>query len=125
MNNVKLIKTSNDYDQAIDRLGFLMDIDPKPNTPEGDELDVLAILIEKYEEETFEIPELDPIEVIEYMLEEKGYERKDMVDVIGDKTLVSRIFNKKRKLTLEMIRNIGVFLSIPIGLLISDYEISK
>ena len=123
MNKIKLIRTEQEHIQALERLDYLMDIDPKPNTPEGDELDILAVLIEKYEEENFEIPVLDPIEVVEYFMEERGFERKDLIGVIGDKTLVSRILNKKRKLTLEMIRKLGTYLSIPINLLIADYEI--
>lgn len=124
MKKISLIRTGQEYDQAIERLGYLMDIGPELNTPKGDELDILSVLIEKYENENFEIPTLDPIEVIEFFMEQKGFERKDMVDIIGDKTLVSRIMNKKRKLTLEMIRNIGAQLSIPISLLITDYEVA-
>ncbi|MPQ45548.1 hypothetical protein GCQ56_00890 [Marinifilum sp. N1E240] len=125
MNNFKLIKTKEEYRQAIDRVKYLMGQNPQPNTPIGDELELLAVLINKYEEETFEIPQLNPIEVIEYFLEERSYQRKDLIDVIGDKTIVSRIMTKKRKLTIEMIRKLSDFLSIPIGLLISDYELSS
>jgi HTH-type transcriptional regulator/antitoxin HigA len=124
MKQIKLIRTDQEYDQAIERLGYLMEIDPERGTSKGDELDILAVLIEKYENENFEIPKLNPIEVIEFFMEQKGFDRKDMVDIIGDKTLVSRILNKKRKLTIEMIRKIGYQLSIPINLLISDYELA-
>lgn len=123
MMDIKLVKTDQEYEQAIERLGYLMDINPESGTPEGNELDILAILIEKYEKETYEVPQLDPIEVIEFFMEEEGLRKKDMIGIIGDKTLVSRILNKKRKLTLEMIRNIENQLSIPINLLIADYEL--
>ncbi len=122
---LKLIRTEEEYDQAIERLGFLMDIEAEPNTPEGDELDILAVLIEKYEEENYEIPTLDPIEVIEFFMEQHGLERKDMIGIIGDKTLVSRILNRKRKLTLDMIRNLMNKLPIPLKLLINDYELGS
>ena len=124
MNKIKLIRTEQEHTQALERLDYLMDMDPKANTSEGDELDILAVLIEKYEEENFEIPVLDPIEVVKYFMEERGFERKDLIGIIGDKTLVSRVLNKKRKLTLEMIRKLGTYLSIPINLLIADYEIA-
>nr|WP_319511314.1 transcriptional regulator [uncultured Draconibacterium sp.] len=125
MKMLKLIRTEEEYDQAIERLGFLMDIEAEPNTPEGDELDILAVLIEKYEEENYEIPTLDPIEVIEFFMEQHGLERKDMIGIIGDKTLVSRILNRKRKLTLDMIRNLMNKLPIPLKLLINDYELGS
>ncbi len=125
MSYLKVIQTKEEYIKACDILGSLMEENPVSNTPEGDDLALLAVLIDKYEKENFQIPELDPIEVIKYFLDEKGYEKKDVIGIIGDKTLVSRIFNKKRKLTLEMIRGLVEFLSIPIELLVVDYELSN
>jgi HTH-type transcriptional regulator/antitoxin HigA len=121
MRNLKLIKTEDDYNKAIARLDIIFDA--QPNTPEGDELDIIAILIKKYEEENFQLPEIEPIEVIEFYLEQRGILRGDLIGVIGDKTSVSKIFRKKRKLTIDMIRNLGKFLSIPMELLIQDYRL--
>ncbi|MFA8434037.1 MAG: type II toxin-antitoxin system HigA family antitoxin [Marinifilaceae bacterium] len=125
MKTWKVIKTEEEYDKAIARVEQLMELAPPASTPEGDELELLAVLIANYEKTNYEIPELDPIEVIEYFLEERGYQRKDLVNVIGDKTQVSRILNRKRKLTLDMIRKLESFLSIPIELLTRDYELAE
>jgi HTH-type transcriptional regulator/antitoxin HigA len=81
-------------------------------------------LIKNYDDENYPIPELDPIEVIKFFMKEKGLVRKDLENVIGDKTLVSRVLNKKRKLSLEMIRRLVEKLSIPIDLLVKDYQLN-
>jgi HTH-type transcriptional regulator/antitoxin HigA len=124
MKTWKVIKTEEEYDRANERVEFLMEIEPLNNTPEGDELDLLFVLIKNYDDENYPIPELDPIEVIKFFMKEKGLVRKDLENVIGDKTLVSRVLNKKRKLSLEMIRRLVEKLSIPIDLLVKDYQLN-
>src|SRR5688572_12596441 len=102
--NIKLIKTEADYDQALERLEAIFDAGP--GTEEGDELEVLSFLIEAYEKEHFPIEAPDPIEAIKFRMEQLGIKQKDLAEVLGFKSRVSEILNRKRKLTLEMIRKL-------------------
>ena len=93
----------------------------RPGTKEGDELEILAILIEKYEDEKYPIEAPDPIEAIKFRMEQLGYKQKDLENIIGYKGRVSEILNKKRKLTLEMIRKIHDALQISTEVLVKEY----
>jgi HTH-type transcriptional regulator / antitoxin HigA len=93
----------------------------KPNSAEGDELEILAILIDKYEEEVDPVGFPDPIEAIKFRMKQQGLRQQDLVEVIGYKTRVSEILNKKRKLTLDMIRKLHDSLRIPTDVLVKDY----
>jgi len=115
----KLLKTEAEYNEALERIEVLQDA--KPGTPEGDELELLALLIENYEEENFSLPEPDPVDVIQYYIEQRGMKAKDLVGVIGDKALVSKILNRERKLNLRMVRNLHNKLHIPYKSLIAEY----
>ena len=117
--NIKAIKTEEDYNQALKRLEeiFHAPIDSK----EGDEAEVLSILIEKYEEENYPIEAPDPIEAILFRMEQMEMTKKDLADVLGYKSRVSEIFSKKRKLTIQMIRNLHEKMNIPYDSLIADY----
>jgi HTH-type transcriptional regulator/antitoxin HigA len=116
---LKPIKTEQDYQQALERLEKIFDA--KPGTPKGDELEVLSILIEKYEEEEFPIDLPDPIEAIKFRMEQLGLKQKDLASVIGLKSRSSEILNRKRKLSLNLIRKISLKLQIPTDVLIQDY----
>jgi HTH-type transcriptional regulator/antitoxin HigA len=117
--NIKPLKTKKDYKQAMERLEKIFDA--KPGTTQGDELDILGILIEKYESNHFPIDFPDPIEAIKFRMEQMGYNQKDLVNVIGFKSRVSEIMSKKRKLSLEMIRKLNSSLNIPTDVLIKEY----
>ncbi len=117
---LKPIKTKKDYQQALERLELIFDA--KKNTSEGDELEILSILIEKYEDEHFPIGFPDPIEAIKFRMEQLGYNQTDLAKVVGLKSRASEILNKKRKLTLEMIRLIHKSLKIPTEVLIQAYK---
>lgn len=117
--NIKPIKTEQDYQEALDRLEVIFDA--KKGSPEGDELEILGLLIEKYESMYFPIDLPDPIEAIKFRMEQMGYTQSDLVKIIGLKSRVSEILNKKRKLTLEMIRKIHVALNIPTEILVQAY----
>jgi len=117
--NIKPIKNENDYLLALGRLENIFDA--KINTPEGDELEVLSILIEQYENEHFPIDLPDPIEAIKFRMEQMGYNQNDLAKIIGLKSRASEILNKKRKLTLEMIRQLNSSLHIPTDVLIQAY----
>lgn len=116
---VKLIKSEKEYEQALDRLDVIFDA--SPNTPEGDEAELLVVLIEKYEDENFPIEAPDPIEAIKYRMEQMNMKKKDLAKVLGYKSRVSEIFNRRRKLTLKMIRSLHEKMNIPYESLIQDY----
>ena len=116
---IKPIKTKKDYQQALDRLEIIFDA--KKNSNEGDELEVLSILIQKYEDENFPIGFPDPIEAIKFRMEQLGYTQTDLAKVVGLKSRASEILNKKRKLTLEIVRLIHNSMKIPTEVLIQAY----
>ena len=118
--HIKPIKTEQDYDLALERLEIIFDAEP--NTEEGDELEILSILIEKYEEEHFPIEFPDPIEAVQFRIEQLGYSQNDLAEIIGLKSRASEILNKKRKLSLSMIRKLTEKLNIPSEVLIQPYE---
>ncbi len=116
---IKPIKTKKDYQNALNRLEVIFDA--KKGSPEDDELEVLGILIEKYEDEHFPIGLPDPIEAIKFRMEQMGYTQSDLAKVVGLKSRASEILNKKRKLTIEMIRLLHDNLKIPTDVLIQAY----
>lgn len=116
---LKPIKTENDYYQALERLEQIFD--SKPETKDGDELEILGILIENYENDFFPIDLPDPIDAIKFRMEQLNYTQNDLAEVIGLKSRASEILNKKRKLTLEMIRKLTEKLHIPTEVLIQAY----
>jgi HTH-type transcriptional regulator/antitoxin HigA len=117
--NIKLIKSEKDYQIALQRLEEIFDT--APDTPEGDELEVLSFLIDSYENEHFPIGAPDPIEAVKFRMEQLGMKQKDLAEVLGFKSRVSEVLNRKRKLTLEMIRNLHKTLNIPTNVLIQEY----
>jgi len=117
--NVKVIKSEKEYKQALDRLEVVFDA--LPDTPEGDEAELLVILIEKYEDENFPIEAPDPIEAIKFRMKQMNMKKKDLAAILGYRSRVTEILKKKRKLTLKMIRNLHEKLNIPYESLIRDY----
>lgn len=116
---IKPIKNEKDYQNALARLEVIFDA--KKGTEEGDELEILSIIIDNYEKENFPIEMYDPIAAINFRMEQMGLKQKDLVEMIGFKSRVSEVMNKKRKLTLEMIRKLSTNLKIPTDVLIQDY----
>lgn len=116
---IKPIKTKKDYQQALTRLESIFDA--KKGSAEGDELEVLGILIEKYEDEHFPVGMPDPIEAIKFRMEQMGYNQADLARVVGLKSRASEILNRKRKLSLDMIRQLHDNLKIPTDVLIQAY----
>ena len=108
---IKVIKTEEDYNEALLRLEKVFHA--AENTPEGDEAELLAILIENYEGKHYQIDAPDPIEAIKFRMEQLGMKQKDLAEIIGYKSRVSELFSRKRKLTLKMIKNIHEQLNIP------------
>ncbi len=121
--NIAPIKTAQDYKAALAQIESLWEA--KPNSPESDALDVLTTLISAYEEKHFPIEMPDPIAAIKFRMEQEGLQDKDLVPYLGQRSRVSEILNKKRKLSLTMIRKLSAGLRIPLQALISDYELAK
>jgi HTH-type transcriptional regulator/antitoxin HigA len=117
--NLKPIRTRKDYQQALDRLEVIFDA--RKGTNQGDELEILGILIEQYENERFPIDLPDPIEAIKFRMEQLGYTQTDLARVVGLKSRASEILNRKRKLSLDMIRQLHEKLNIPTDVLIQAY----
>ena len=116
---MKIIKTESEYKKALTKLEKLFNA--KPNTPKGDELELLSLLIHKYEQEKYPIDMPDPIEAIKFRMEQMGYTQNDLAKIIGLKSRASEILNRKRPLTLEMIRNLHEKMNIPTQVLIQAY----
>ena len=108
---LKLIGNDRELDGALARIKELWG--SEPGTPEGDELDVLMLLVEKYEDEHHAIPASNPVEAIKFLMEQKDLSRKDLEPYIGPSGRVSEILNKRRNLTLPMIRRLHNDLKIP------------
>jgi len=120
MNNIKLIKSKQDHEQALARLMDLMDIDVAPNSAESDELGVLALLIEKYELEMFPIDPPDPVEAIKFRMEQQGLLKKDLIPYIGSAPKVTEVLNGTRNLSINMIRKLHQGLGISLDVLIKE-----
>ena len=119
--NIKLIKTEADYQIALKRLEVIFDA--KVGTLESDEADIFGLMIDEYEKKHYPIESPDPIEAIKIRMEEMQLKQIDLADAIGGKNRVSEVLNRKRKLTLEMIRNLTTRLNLSPGLLIHDYQL--
>lgn len=117
--NIRAIKTEEDYEQALSRLDLIFHA--PPDTEEGDEAEVLSILIEKFEDEHYPIGPPDPIEAIKFRMEQLNMKKKDLAEIIGYKSRVSEVLSRKRKLTLRMIRNLHEKLKIPYESLLPEY----
>lgn len=116
---IKPIKTELDYQNALERLEIIFDA--KKGSKFGDELEILGILIENYENEYFPIGMPDPVEAIKFRMEQLNYSQSDLANIFGIKSRASEILNKKRKLSLEMIRQLHNKLNIPTEVLIQAY----
>ena len=121
--DIKPIKTKADYEAALDEVEHLFD--SVPNTPEGDRLEVLTTLIEAYEETHYPIPSPDPIETILYYMESRGLSRSDLESYVGGRARVSEVLNRKRPLTIYMIRKLRAGLGIPAEILIQPYPLHE
>lgn len=114
--DIQPIRTEADYEAALERIAGLMSAEV--GTPEGDELDILATLVEAYEQKHFPIEPADPIEAINFRIEQLGLERKDLEPYLGSRHRVSEILNRRRGLSLEMIRRLHDGLKIPLEVLV-------
>ena len=114
---IKPIKTKKDYEAALKKIDALLDA--KPNTPNGDLLDILATLVEAYEQKHFFIATPNPIEAIKFRMEQLGLKQSDLIEVLGGKNRVSEILNHKRELTAKMMRELYKKFNVPADSLLS------
>ena len=115
---LKIIKNEIEYDEALNRIDALMELNPALGTKESDELEVLVLLVEKYEEINWNIATPDPIEAIKYRMDEMNLKQKDLVPYIGNKSKVSELLNRKISLSLPMVKNLSEALHIPLEILV-------
>jgi len=120
---IKPIKNEQDYEKALERLEIIFDAEI--NSKEGDEAEILSVLIDNYENQYYPIEAPDPIEAIKIRMEEMNLKQKDLIGVIGGKSRVSEILNKKKKLTVDMIRELERILHISASVLVNNYQLSK
>ncbi len=109
--SIKPIRTEQDYENTLNRIDELME--SEPNTPEFDELEVLTTLVEAYEQIHYKIDTPDPISAILFRMEQEGLKQKDLIPILGDKAVVSKVLKGQRKLTTDMIKNLHEQLKIP------------
>lgn len=120
--NVKIIKSAEDYEAGMARLSALMSLDPKPNSKEENELELLALVIQDFERQTVPPVKADPIESILFRMDQMQLTRKDLIPYIGSISKVSEVLSRKRPLSLPMIRRLNHGLGIPADILIEDVE---
>ncbi len=120
---IQPIKTESDYQLGLKRLEVIFD--SAAGTSESDEADLLGLMIDEYEKKHYPVDAPDPIEAIKIRMEEMKLRQTDLADVLGGKSRVSEILNRKRKLTLEMIRKLTVRLNLSPELLIADYQLTR
>ncbi len=114
---IKPIKTERDYRTALKEIERLWDA--KPNTPKGDRLEVLVTLVEAYEQKHYKVEPPDPVEAIKFRMEQLGLKSSDLAKILGGRSRVSEVLNRKRKLTVEMMRSLRKRLDIPAESLLS------
>ena len=119
--NIRPIKNEADYDTALAEIDRLMGA--APESPESDELNVLVTLVEAYESEHWPIEAPDPVSAIEYVMEARGFRQKDLAAVIGSQTRASEVMNRRRPLTLPMIRALSAKWGLPADLLVREYDL--
>ena len=120
--NIKPIKSEADYDAALTAIDGLMG--GGPDTPEGDELQILVTLVEAYEAERGPIEVPDPISAIEHVMESRGFQQKDLAVLIGSQPHASEVLNRLRPLTLPMIRALSTKWNLPADILVREYDLA-
>ena len=117
--NITPIGCETDYDAALEMIHSLMGA--APDTPEGDWLEVLVMLVEAYEALRWPVEAPDPVAMIEHAMEARGYRQKDLAAVIGSQLHASEVLNRRRPLTLPMIRALSAEWKIPADVLVREY----
>jgi HTH-type transcriptional regulator / antitoxin HigA len=121
--SVRPIRSEHDYESALSEVEGLFE--SRPGTPEGDRLEVLVALVEAYERKHHPIPPPDPIEALLYHMESRGLTRRDLEPYLGSRARVAEVLNRRRSLTIEMIRRLHEGLGLPAEVLIRPYELQR
>lgn len=119
---IKPIKSEDDYDSALSAIDHLMGA--APNTPESDELEILVTLVQAYEAKRWPIDAPDPIAVIEHVMDARGLRQRDFAELIGSQPRASEVLNRRRPLTLAMIRALSANWNLPADVLVREYELA-
>lgn len=120
--DIRPIKTEADYDWALQEIARYFEAEPEPGTPEADRFDVLSDLIAAYEERQYPLPQPDPVAVIRHVMEQRGGQA-GLATLLGSRSRASEVLNRKRPLTLEMIRLLQKEWQIPAELLVAPYQL--
>lgn len=123
MKDLKPLRSKGDYEEALAEVETLWGA--KAGTPEGDRLDILATLIDVYETAHYPMKVPDPVQAIEFRMEQQGLTRKDLEKILGSRTRVSEVLNRRRGLSIEMIRKLHAKLHIPADVLIGATRVRK
>lgn len=118
----KILKTEQEYNNACERVYTLMNSSEnaiEPNSPEGEEMELLSLLIEKYEQENYRLEAPSPIEAIKFRMDQMNLKQADVAPLFGGKTRISEVLNGRRPLTLKMITLLNRYLGIPLESLIT------
>ena len=118
--DIRPIRSDADHTAALERIDQLWGADP--DTAEGVELEVLITQVDAFEAAHHPIPESDPISVVEFMMEQRGLTRRDLEPMIGTRARVAEVLNRRRPLTLPMIRRLSAGLKVPADILVRDYQ---
>lgn len=121
--DIRIIENEHQYQAYLARIDELFEA--PEGSPEARELELLTLLVNKYEEEHYPLSTPDPIEFIKVRMEDLGLKDKDLVPYLGDKAIVSKILNRRRKLSIEMIRRLHKGLRFPLDVLVQDYEVTE
>lgn len=121
--NIRPIKSEKDYRNTLERLEVIFDA--PIDTKEGDEAEIISLLIENYENEHYPIEAPDPIEAIKIRMEELNMRQKDLIGIIGGKSRVSEVLNRKKRLTVDMIRELEKILQISASVLVNNYQLAS
>lgn len=119
---LRVIKSDDDFRSALSQVDALLDLDPDPGTEEGDRLELLALLVEKYEAEQYTPRLPDPIEAIRFRMDQQHLTQRDLIPFLGSRSRVSEVLSRKRPLTLKMIRALHKNLGIPAKVLLQEHD---
>jgi HTH-type transcriptional regulator / antitoxin HigA len=125
MRNIRAIRNEADHKWALKEIESYFDRNPAPGSEAADRFDVLAALIKEYEERTVAIPDADPIDVLEFAIESIGRSQAELAEIVGSRSRASEILNRKRQLTLQMIRDISAAWHIPVEALVGAYGLRR
>ena len=125
MMDIRAIHNDADYAWALREIEAYFDATPEPGSAEADRFDVLAAVIKDYEDRNVTIPDADPVDVLRFAIESMGRTQADLAAIVGSRSRASEILNRKRRLTLDMIRHINVAWHLPINTLTGAYQLQK